>query len=134
MLSNNQDPLRLALKMYRGFLNRRDMAIDIWYLGYAATYKTLKSYSPEHLRTKYPHKNVLSDAGWHFTDLGWTKGNVDKLESCAHIERNKDKNKDPYRLLKKARKGKLVKIDDSYPKYIVENINYFKKINFIDDN
>jgi beta-1,4-mannosyl-glycoprotein beta-1,4-N-acetylglucosaminyltransferase len=131
---NNENSLRLAMKMYRYFLNRRDMEVNIWPLAYAITYKTLKTFSPQYFRTQYQHINTLSDAGWHFTSLGWTKENTYKLNSWSHQERNLPKNKDPYKLLKKARKGKLVKINDSYPRYVVENIDYFKKINFIDDN
>ena len=37
-------------------------------------------------------------------------------------------------MVKKARKGKIVMIDNSYPKYIVDNPKYFKERNFIDDN
>jgi beta-1,4-mannosyl-glycoprotein beta-1,4-N-acetylglucosaminyltransferase len=134
LISNKKDPLRLGLKMYRYFLNRRDENIDIWWLAYAISYKNLKTFSPQYFRTDYKYLNTLNDAGWHFTSLGWTKENIYKLNSWAHVERNIAKNKDPYRLLKKARKGKLVKIDSSYPKFIVENIKYFKKINFVDDN
>lgn len=134
MIANKKDPLRLGLTMYRYFLNRRDMDINIWWLAYATSYKTLKNYSPEYLRTGHNYLYTLNDAGWHFTDLGWTKANTSKLEACAHQERNNKKNKNPYVLLKKARKGKIVRIDNSYPKYIVENLKYYKKINFIDDN
>ncbi len=134
MISNKKDPLRLGLKMYRYFLNRRDMEIDIWWLSYATTYQTLKTASPQYFRTQNQYLYSLNDAGWHFTSLGWIKEYVYKLNSWSHVERNTHKNKDPYRLLKNARKGKLVRIDNSYPKFIVENIKYFKKINFIDDN
>jgi beta-1,4-mannosyl-glycoprotein beta-1,4-N-acetylglucosaminyltransferase len=134
MVLEKKDPIRLGLTMYRYFINRRDMDINIWWLAYATSYKTLKEYSPEFLRTKHSYTYTLSEAGWHFTDLGWTKKNTSKLEACAHQERNKDKNKNPYVLLKKARKGKLVRIDKTYPKCITQNLKYFKKINFIDDN
>ena len=134
IISENKGPLRLEMKMYRFFLNRRDEEVNIWRLAYAATYQMLKTFSPQYYRTDHEYTNSLQDSGWHFTSLGWIKNYVYKLNSWSHVERNIPKNKDPYRLLKKARKGKLVKIDDSYPKFIVENIKYFKKRNFIDDN
>lgn len=134
MVSSNKDPLRLGLKLFRYFLNRRDKEIDVWWLAYATKYQTLKNFSPQYFRTEYQHSFALDDAGWHFTSLGWIKNYIYKLNSWSHVERNTSKNKDPYKLLKKARQGKLVKIDKNFPKFIVENISYFKKINFIDDN
>jgi len=133
-VAKGKEPMRLGLKMYRYFINRRDMEVNIWRLAVAGSYKTVKELKPQFLRTDLKSEFTVDDAGWHFTSLGWMKNYVYKLESWAHQERNKANNKDSYRVLKKARKGKLVRIDKSYPKFIVENIDYFKKRNYIDDN
>lgn len=137
MLSLNQDPIRLSMKMYRFFLNRQDTELNHWCLPYAITMKTLKTkkkYAPQYFRTIYEYKNILNDAGWHFTSHGWTKKYIYKLESWAHQERNVKRNKEPKNILLDARHCCLVEIDNTYPKYITQNIEYFKKINFIDDN
>lgn len=129
-----KDPIRLDLKMYRYFLNRRDMNVDIWRLAYASSFKTLKKYSPQHLRCEYNYENYLEDAGWHFTDMGWISRFAYKINSCAHQERNIPRWKKAYKVMRWARRCKLVKIDDTYPKYITENLKFFKNRNFIDDN
>jgi len=132
-ISKKNEPVRLNMKMYRYFLNRQDL-IDSWQLAIAASCKDVRKYTPQYLRVEFAVKDNLKDAGWHFTSLGWIKQFSYKMDSWAHQEWNKKKNKNASRLLKKARKGKLVKIDSSYPKYVVENLSYFKKINFVDDN
>ncbi|NGX63012.1 MAG: hypothetical protein KR126chlam6_00417 [Candidatus Anoxychlamydiales bacterium] len=134
LIKGNKDPLRLNLKMYRYFLNRRDMNIDIWALGYAASYKTIKEYSPQHLRCDYSYTHYLDNAGWHFTDMGWISRFAYKINSCAHQERNIPRWKKAYKVMRWARRCKLVKIDETYPKFITRNLKYFKNRNFIDDN
>lgn len=129
-----KDPIRLSMKMYRYFLNRRDLLVNNWSLSLASSYKTLKKTTPQKLRCETTIEDKISDAGWHFSSLGWIDKWVYKLESYSHQERNKAKNKVPKKILKEARKGKIVKIDNSYPKYIVDNPKYFKDRNFIDDN
>jgi beta-1,4-mannosyl-glycoprotein beta-1,4-N-acetylglucosaminyltransferase len=141
MVSQGNEPMRLSMKLYRYFLNRRDIdidgsgrGIDMWALAVAGSYKTVKEYSPEWLRVHFSTSFNLNDVGWHFTSLGWSSANAYKLESWSHQERNTNENKDPYVLLTQARKGELVEIDETYPKFILNNIEYFKEINFIDDN
>jgi len=133
-VENEKEPVRLAMKLYRFFINRLDENIERWSLGYACSYKTLKKFSPQFLRVEYKNKYSIDNAGWHFTSLGWVDNFVYKLNSWPHTEKNTKHNKKPKNILKKARKGKLTKIDSSYPKFIVENLNYFRDINFIDDN
>ena len=86
------------------------------------------------MRTGYKNASTISDAGWHFTDMGGMNNKIFKINSWSHQEKNTKHNKDPYTIMKKARKGKKVKIDDTYPKFILENIKYFRDRNYIDDN
>ncbi|MFA6119067.1 MAG: hypothetical protein WC688_04035 [Parachlamydiales bacterium] len=134
LISQDQEPIRLNMKLYRYFLNRRDMEINTWSLAVACSYKSAHECSPEWLRVYLKANYYLNDAGWHFTSLGWTKANTYKLESWSHQERNIERNKDPYELLTQARKGLLVEIDKTYPEFILNNIDYYKELNFIDDN
>lgn len=141
LISQGKEPMRLGMNLYRFFLNRRDMDIagdgsniNTWWLAISATYKSVKELKPEWLRVNLNASYGLDDAGWHFTSLGWSKQYSYKLESWSHQERNTQQNKDPYEILIQARKGLLVEIDETFPKFILDNIDYFKKHNYIDDN
>ena len=109
--------------------------------------KNLKSFFKFRLlkikNTKYPfwridkEKNIelIKNGGWHFTYLMTPKAIIKKIESMAHTEFNKEefkkeniienniKNlKDPFkRNLRLAR----VEIDNSFPKYLRDNINIY---------
>ncbi len=71
MIAAQKDPIRLWLKMYRFFLNRKDKKMDMWPLAYVASYKTVKKYSPQTLRTDFLYKHEIKDAGWHFSGMGY---------------------------------------------------------------
>ncbi|NGX35133.1 MAG: hypothetical protein K1060chlam1_01503 [Candidatus Anoxychlamydiales bacterium] len=135
MIKSKKDPIRLCLKMYRFFLNRKDKKMDMWPLAYVSSYKTLKQHSPETLRTKFPYSHSINDAGWHFSGMGYIDRYAYKIESGAHQEVNTERYKRAYKLIKWARKRcRLVKIDEkNFPKYIVDNFKYFEERNFIDN-
>ena len=95
LISQGKEPMRLRLKMYRYFFNRRDMEVNIWNLAVAGSYKSVSEYTPHWLRVQLSTSCYLNEAGWHFTSLGWTKANTYKLESWSHQERNTEINKDP---------------------------------------
>lgn len=135
MITSKKDPIRLWLKMYRFFLNRKDKKTDMWPLAYVATCKTVKEYSPETLRTKFPYQHSIDNAGWHFSGMGYINRYAYKIESCAHQEVNTERYKRAYKLIKWARKRcRLEKIDEkNFPKYIVDNFKYFEERNFIDN-
>lgn len=135
MIKSKKDPIRVLLKMYRFFLNRKDSKMDMWPLAYATSYKTFKKHSPEELRTKFPYQYKIENAGWHFSGMGYIDRYAYKIESGAHQEVNTDRYKRVDKLIKWARKRcKLVKIDENFPKYIVDNFKYFEERNFIDNN
>ena len=135
LIAKEKEAIRLELKMYKDFLNRRDGTCPFWYLSIATTYKTLKKHSPEFMRTGYKTSHVFHNAGWHFTSMGGIKRYIYKTEAGAHQDKNRPDKKIPYKILRHIRKyHKLVKIDDTYPKFITKNLKYFKARNFIDDN
>jgi len=101
------------------------------------TYKTAKLMGLEALRHART-KNKIPNASWHFSYLGGVDQIVYKLESFFHREFNtpsfKDKNRlaiclqnnlDPFN---RGDQLKLVKIDDSFPKTIVNNIEEYKHL------
>jgi beta-1,4-mannosyl-glycoprotein beta-1,4-N-acetylglucosaminyltransferase len=80
----------------------------------------------------------LKDAGWHFTYLGGLDMVKYKIHSFAHQEYNNEYYMNDKRLQKLIQDGvdifergykyKIVGIDDSFPKYVRENKEKFKKL------
>lgn len=95
------------------------------------TYKYLKNYSYNNLRNQ---NNIeIENGGWHFSYMGGLEMIKQKIEAYSHQEYNNDfiKNNlenninnfnDPFF------RGKLqkVEIDDTYPKYILDNLDKYK--------
>jgi beta-1,4-mannosyl-glycoprotein beta-1,4-N-acetylglucosaminyltransferase len=87
----------------------------------------LINYTPEY----------ISGGGWHFTFLGGKEKILEKLDAYAHqefnipdIRDNIDKiiNENTHDLFFRKMKAKVVDIDSSYPKYIVNNIDKYKHL------
>ena len=81
----------------------------------------------------------INDGGWHFSYLGGVESIIKKLESFAHSEYNKDEFKDAKNIeaainsgkdiLGRNFKYKIIDMDNTYPKYILDNLEKYK--NFI---
>ena len=79
---------------------------------------------------------LIENGGWHFTYLMTPNEISKKIENMAHTEFNKEK----FKNLDNIRKNidnlidpfgrnlrlKKIKIDDSYPKYLLNNLNLYK--------
>lgn len=91
-------------------------------------YSIFKQIDPSLLREK--DVGIEINGGWHFSFLSDTEENVyKKYISFSHSFQNTDVtngNKGVEKLRKDMIKEK-VKIDSSYPKYIIDNLQYFKK-------
>jgi beta-1,4-mannosyl-glycoprotein beta-1,4-N-acetylglucosaminyltransferase len=118
-------------------------------------YKELTDKKVSDFRDFGDHRiNQIDDAGWHFSFMGGVERIITKLESFAHSEYNEEEFKNPEHIkdcienkksifneegILKVNGGKFfnphslifVTIDNGYPKYIVENIEYFKSIGWI---
>jgi beta-1,4-mannosyl-glycoprotein beta-1,4-N-acetylglucosaminyltransferase len=82
-------------------------------------------------------KHILPNSGWHFSYLGGAESIAYKIESFAHAEFDNDYIKNKERLNKAINEGKdifdrankqahvFVNIDDSYPQYILSNLEKF---------
>lgn len=94
-------------------------------------YKNLKDYSYNQLRAQ--SNCEIAEGGWHFSFMGGDEGVKTKIESYSHqelnipniinsISNNISNNTDPFF------RGQLqqVEIDNTYPKYLVSNIEKFK--------
>ncbi len=115
-------------KMYTYFLNRFS---SLWHGTVATTYRSLKDHSPQYFRNRRNKGLRLPNSGWHFTYIGGLDKVVEKLEAFAHSEENTEGKKNRESLLKRMNDGSFVEIDASYPKYIVDNQEYFRSIGFV---
>ena len=100
-------------------------------------YSMLKNMTPCQVRYTEAPKTV-KNAGWHFSFLGDIDMIIKKIESFAHHEYDNDHFKNRERI-KEAIKNKVdvfergmkyssVKIDYTYPQYILDNIDQFKNM------
>jgi len=97
----------------------------------------------DHLRLhrdvkKFPDTTVIKNGGWHFAYLGGVDKIIQKIESYAHTEHNKENFKNPDRIKKLISDGKslygdrmqctFVSIDSTYPEYISKNQHLFRHL------
>src|SRR5439155_1552546 len=84
----------------------------------------------------------IYNGGWHFSFCGGPERVAQKIQSYAHAEYNRPDIIGIERIKEIANKGwdvfgreghtyKFVEIDETYPKYVQENKEYFKEIGFI---
>jgi beta-1,4-mannosyl-glycoprotein beta-1,4-N-acetylglucosaminyltransferase len=133
----------LEQKMYYGFFNRQQA--DGWRGPVCTTYRVMKRISPaltRRLRNLRPKKvkkskltkiEIVPNAGWHFTSMGGVDRAILKIESFSHAELDTPEFKDKQRILAEMRALPHVPIDESFPLYVRENQERFKKLGFIDE-
>ena len=110
-----------------------------WYGTVMTKYKNFESVEKLRLQreiNKYTNNTVIEDAGWHFAYLGGVEKIIEKINSYAHSEHNMEDFKNPEKIKQLIESGKSLygadmhcvfqKIDTTYPKYLVENIEKFK--------
>ena len=99
--------------------------------------RNIKTSKPAFWKFYKPQQpQLIYDGGWHFSFLKSPKGISKKIQSYSHSEYNvadfTDESKIEERIKSKVDifdrnfKYQKVKIDESFPKYIVENINKYK--------
>ena len=79
---------------------------------------------------------VFKNAGWHFNNIMSPMKISNKLKTFAHTEFNKDKFSEPDIIMSKIKKRidlfdrghqyRMVNLDNSFPKYLVENYELYK--------
>jgi beta-1,4-mannosyl-glycoprotein beta-1,4-N-acetylglucosaminyltransferase len=104
-----------------------------WSGSKACTWGKLKTISLNSLRQNKHTTKTISDGGWHFSFMGGEAKVIEKIEAYAHQEYNKPYYKDNVKNnimtnIDPFFRGGLthVEIDDSYPKYLLENITKYK--------
>lgn len=135
----------LDMRLFMYSMNRENSAG--WYGGSKATfYSMVRKRTPWGIKLfhhKYPmHK--ISNGGWHFNTMGGKDRSLHKWLNTGPIYYPGVENallelgKQP-ELLKQSYDGHvnyntiIVPIDDSYPKYFLENIDLFRKMGWLDE-
>lgn len=96
-----------------------------------ATYNNVKKYNLTSLRAQgYNYNFTTIQGGWHFSFLSKIDRNVYvKFKSFSHAYENTDvtDEKTAVEKVKKCLIKQIVKIDDSFPSYIINNLEFFKE-------
>ncbi len=136
LLTGSRSSVTCLQTMYCYFLNRLGQWGNFapWRGSIATRYRDVKFKSPNAIRGERTSDNAVADAGWHFTYMGGTARVINKLESYSHSEHDNAIYKDPQRIRASIEMSRLVEIDESYPKFIQDNIPYFTNLGLIDQN
>lgn len=145
--------IKLKMKVYKFFLNRLTGNDYSWNgtLAIKGSMLTLPhlnqtSYPPNHLRTYlicqnsikeyfpewFPDKNELTTwfGGWHFTSVGGFEKYRDKVTNYLHWRNPHPSSYQAWR--NEANCQQLVEIDESFPKFVQENVPFLIERGLID--
>jgi len=125
--TNNQGFCALIMDKFGYYLNCLEEK-QSWDRARIMPYKYLLDKTPEEVRNSgYPA--VIKNAGWHFS---WLHNRAkEKLKSFSHTELDTLENKEHIDLgvnFWNDREMEDVEIDNSFPEYLIENINKFKHL------
>ncbi len=134
---------KLDQKLFYYYFNNQ--ANSTWRLAFISSFYFLKNKDLTKIRkTKAKPKNVLSDAGWHFSYMGGIDAILKKLDALCHTDLNipKYRNRDRLETILKTgedlfgRPGheyQFIEIDDTFPSAIRKNQEYYRQIGWIKD-
>ncbi len=135
LLQTGQRPhLTCDQAIYTYYLNRRGHAagaVTHWWGSVMTTYANVKLLSPQGIRNLRSPETAIP-SGWHFTYMGGYDRVRKKLESFSHSELDNESYKSFQRMQADLQAIDLVEIDESYPRFIRDNIPYFQQIGFIE--
>lgn len=131
--------LQMRLFMYQ--MNRENF-MGWWGGSKAAPYRIVKKLTPWGIKlyhhTGHPHK--IENAGWHFNTMGGKEKALYKWLNTGPLYSNEEALNELGRredLLEKSFQGQIryntipVPIDDGFPRYFLENIDYFRFIGWV---
>ena len=117
--------------MYRFFLNAQDNIVA-WTGSIITTFDSFAKYSPEFIRKNRWNYVQCLNMGWHFTSMGGLDAVALKLASFSHAEEDIPERKTEAYTLNYMRKHcQIVPVNEFFPKYIQENLDYFLEKGYI---
>ncbi|MBJ7450302.1 MAG: hypothetical protein JHC93_08100 [Parachlamydiales bacterium] len=117
--------------LYSYYINRRQLGKEMYWHGTkAVSFNLLKTSNPQKIRVSHP-TYIIENSGWHFSSIGH-ENFLQKVKAYSHVEN--DNQAFMTNLKAFINELELVNIDESFPKYILDNISYFEEIKFIDTN
>lgn len=122
-------PVTLRMDSYGGYLNARS---GNWEYTKVTPVKVFEAFTAEQLRKLLHH--TVPDGGWHFSSVGSAQRIHTKLDAISHQEPSVQQWNNLERLERDLKAGIGVfggkmtfeKIDERFPKYLLENIEKFK--------
>lgn len=121
----------LKMDTYRYYFNCLEGKQN-WDMARIMSYSYLKSKEPDDVRNS-GFERIIHDAGWHFSYMGGYDKIIDKIESFSHTELNTDEFKKNISFKYENCQSlfgddywSIVSIDKSFPRFIVENLEYYK--------
>ena len=130
----NDQPHALHQRMYYYKFNMR---VGDWARATATMYKAMKG-TPQQMR-RNKQRPLIRDGGWHFSYVMAPELIAHKIKSFAHQEFNSDNftdvekineriadQRDPFD--RKNRRYRVEPIDDSFPKYLIDNQERFREM------
>ena len=129
--SKKRQIIGLECNFYRWFLNRKD---NTFWVGPAVTrYKNIAKRSPQNVRDQRTKYLTVKNSAWHFSNMGGLNCYFDKLKAYSHYKESVGtlsfSNTDVYKYISEL---ELVEIDESFPKFVIDNYNELDKKNFFD--
>ncbi|MGC1878481.1 MAG: hypothetical protein WA347_06825 [Rhabdochlamydiaceae bacterium] len=141
---NHHQVIACQLAFFVYFLNAREIN-NGGVRPYGVRYCDLKNKSVDDLRKCYifhiPHSPpqppyILHDTGWHFCSMGGLARFIQKLESWSHTPENTPTITPEWKTqafidLSVQHSCEIVEIDQSYPQFVLDNLDAFRKAGFI---
>jgi beta-1,4-mannosyl-glycoprotein beta-1,4-N-acetylglucosaminyltransferase len=135
LFEGNKNCVYCSQKLYRYYLNRYECDDDnacCWLGSAIAKFADVRRTTPQKIREKKGYGHIIPDAGWHFTSMGGVSRVIKKFENFSHSELDTESFKSVEKIQKDIEALRLVEIDETYPKYVQENVDYFKELGLID--
>jgi beta-1,4-mannosyl-glycoprotein beta-1,4-N-acetylglucosaminyltransferase len=122
----------LEMSIYFYQLNRRPphQQEGEWVGSVITTYGILNKFTPQHFREyrwKFPK---IDQGGWHFTWMGGREKIRKKMESVVEGQSDTSHISDE-QIDRQIAEYSIVPIDNSFPNYVLNNLDYLKSIGFI---
>jgi beta-1,4-mannosyl-glycoprotein beta-1,4-N-acetylglucosaminyltransferase len=125
----------LKQKMFYYYLNKLDLKEPYWTASKMLSFGEFVKNDSNSQKIRHLRGRLINNGGWHFSYLGGAEKIAEKIQSFSHQEFNSKEYTDLIKIREKIENGEDlfgkskekryagIEIDESYPKYIVNNAN-----------